>query len=108
MSVADWITAASLVVGGFFFLAGTVGLLRFPDLHSRLHALTKADNLGLGFVVFGLCLQSGGPAVIFKLILIWLLSLLASSTSCYLIANSAARQSARTAGATVTGGEEDV
>jgi multicomponent Na+:H+ antiporter subunit G len=97
MTLVDWVTAASLSAGGFFFLAGTVGLLRFPDLHSRLHALTKADNLGLGFVVFGLCLQSSGPAVAIKLILIWLLSLLASSTSCYLIANSAARRIARTA-----------
>jgi multicomponent Na+:H+ antiporter subunit G len=107
MSAADWVTAASLVVGGFFFLAGTVGLLRFPDLHSRLHALTKADNLGLGFVVFGLCLQSGGPAVVFKLILIWLLSLLASSTSCYLIANSAARTGAGAGRTATRGGEGD-
>jgi multicomponent Na+:H+ antiporter subunit G len=97
MSMADWATAASLVIGGFFFLAGTVGLLRFPDLHSRLHALTKADNLGLGFVVFGLCLQSGGPAIALKLILIWLLSLLASTTSCFLIANSAAERISRAA-----------
>jgi multicomponent Na+:H+ antiporter subunit G len=55
MNAADLLTMVSLAVGGFFFLAGTVGLLRFPDAHSRLHALTKADNLGLGFVVFGLC-----------------------------------------------------
>ena len=40
--------------GVFFFFAGTVALLRFPDSLSRLHALTKADNLGLGFVVLGL------------------------------------------------------
>ena len=38
----------------FFFFAGTVGLLRFPDSLSRLHALTKADNLGLGLIVLGL------------------------------------------------------
>jgi len=45
------IAASLLLLGsGFFFLAGTVGLLRFPDVHSRLHALTKADNLGLGLL----------------------------------------------------------
>jgi len=92
MTWIDWLTAASLTVGGIFFLAGTVGLLRFPDVHSRLHALTKADNLGLGFVVVGLCLQAGSVSVVLKLILIWVLSLLASSTSCFLIANSAARR----------------
>ena len=43
-----------LCAGAFFFLAGTVGLLRFPDSLTRLHALTKADNLGLGLIVLGL------------------------------------------------------
>ena len=37
-----------------FFLAGTVGLLRFPDTMTRLHALTKVDNLGLGLIVLAL------------------------------------------------------
>ena len=46
-------TGIAVVAGAFFFLAGTVGLLRFPDSLTRLHALTKADNLGLGLVVVG-------------------------------------------------------
>jgi multicomponent Na+:H+ antiporter subunit G len=91
VSAADLFTVAALLVGGFFYLAGTVGLLRFPDVHARLHALTKADNLGLGFVVLGLAAQAGSAAVVLKLVLVWLLSLVASSTSCYLIAHSAAR-----------------
>ena len=41
-----------------FYLAGSVGLLRLPDLYSRLHALTKADNLGLGLLL--LLLLEGG------------------------------------------------
>jgi multicomponent Na+:H+ antiporter subunit G len=40
-------TFSAVLAGAFFFLAGTVGLLRFPDTLTRLHALTKADNLGL-------------------------------------------------------------
>ena len=58
----SWIDACSLVfaVGGsLFFIAGTVGLLRFPDSFTRLHAVTKADNLVLGLLVVGLCLQAG-------------------------------------------------
>ena len=78
-------------VGALFFFAGTVGLLRFPDTFCRLHALTKADNLGLGFVLFGLGVQSGDPAVILKLIFIWILVVIASATSCYLIAQAALR-----------------
>ena len=58
MILLDWISTALLVVGAFFFLAGTVGLLRFPDIYTRLHALAKADNLGLGCVLLGLALQA--------------------------------------------------
>ena len=59
--------------GSLFFMAGTVGLLRFPDTLSRLHALTKADNLGLGLIVVGLLPQVGALAEALKLIGIWLL-----------------------------------
>jgi multicomponent Na+:H+ antiporter subunit G len=88
MSWLDWIGMGLVALGAFFFLAGTVGLLRFPDTFSRLHALTKADNLGLGLTVAGLGLQSGSVSLLLKLILIWLVALLASSTVCYLLASS--------------------
>jgi multicomponent Na+:H+ antiporter subunit G len=78
-----------LVLGAGFFLAGTVGLLRFPDVYSRLHALTKADNLGLGCVVLGLALQADGPAAALKLLLVWPLVLAASATVSYTIARRA-------------------
>jgi multicomponent Na+:H+ antiporter subunit G len=91
MSPLDWATAALLGVGAFFFLAGTVGLLRFGDVHSRLHAVTKADNLGLGFMVAGLVLQAGSAAIAAKLLLIWGLALVASAASCFLIAGTARR-----------------
>jgi len=51
--VLDILSIMAICAGAFFFFAGTVGLLRFPDALSRLHALTKADNLGLGLVVLG-------------------------------------------------------
>lgn len=76
----DLFTALALVTGAFFFLAGVVGLLRFPDTLTRLHALTKADNLGLGLIVLGLLPQVASVAMGFKLLLVWLLVLLASST----------------------------
>jgi multicomponent Na+:H+ antiporter subunit G len=88
-SVANAAAFVIAAAGVFYFLAGTVGLLRFGDEFSRLHALAKADNLGLGLVIFGLAMRSGSPPVVAKLILIWLLVLLASSVSCYLIANRA-------------------
>jgi monovalent cation/proton antiporter MnhG/PhaG subunit len=76
--ILDIFTVILVSAGAFFFLAGTVGLLRFPDTLTRLHALTKADNLGLGLVVIGLLPQTGGLYAA-KLIGVWLLVLVASS-----------------------------
>jgi len=91
MTPLESISALLVVAGAFFFLAGTVGLLRFPDVYTRLHTLTKADNLGLGLIVWGLILHSESVPAMLKLVLIWLLALLASATACYLVANTALR-----------------
>lgn len=91
MTALDWASLPLFAASAFFFLAGTLGLLRLPDLYTRLHALTKADNLGLGFAVAGLALRSGSLAVALKLLLTWLLALLASATSCHLVARAARR-----------------
>jgi multicomponent Na+:H+ antiporter subunit G len=80
---------ALLCVGAFFYFAGTVGLLRFPDVYSRLHALAKADNLGLGCILLGLALQAESLAAVLKLLLIWPLSLAASAAVSYAIARRA-------------------
>lgn len=79
-----------LIAGGCgFFLAGTVGLLRFPDVYTRLHALTKADNVGLGLTVAGLVLQAESWAAAGKLVLIWALVLLAGASVAHLVARGA-------------------
>lgn len=70
------------------FAAGTVGLLRFPDAFTRLHALTKADNLGLGLVVLGLLPQATSFVAGLKLGLVWLLVLFAGATASQLIARA--------------------
>lgn len=85
----QFVAAGLLSVGGLFFLAGTVGMLRFPDTHSRLHALTKADTLGLGFTAAGLALVADSLPVALKLVFIWVVALAASSLVCYLIAQRA-------------------
>ncbi len=92
MSVIEFTTTLLLLSGGLFFLAGTVGLLRFPDVYTRLHALTKADNVGLGLIVAGLVLQADSLAAAGKLILIWLLVLLAGSSVAHLVAKVAQRR----------------
>ncbi|TCO78297.1 monovalent cation/H(+) antiporter subunit G [Chromatocurvus halotolerans] len=87
-----WLASGCLLLGGFFFLAGTLGLLRFPDVYSRLHALTKADNVGLGLVIAGLSLQSGSPAAAGKMTLVWLLVLVTSSSVAHLVARDSLRR----------------
>lgn len=95
MILLDALSVALFLCGAFFFLAGTVGLLRFPDVYTRLHALTKVDNLGLGFIVLGLMLHAASWAVALKLLLIWLLTLAASAAICFLIAGDALRAGIR-------------
>ncbi len=84
-----------VVLGMPFFLAGTIGLLRFPDVFTRLHAVTKADNLGLGLVVLGLLVQSDSLSMGCKLLLIWLLVLVGSATACHLVAQAALKRGIR-------------
>ena len=95
MTPSDFVSAALLIAGAVFFLAGTLGLLRFPDVYTRLHALTKADNLGLGLMIMGLALQAETWATAGKLLLIWLLVLLAGASVAHLIANGALRKGIR-------------
>ncbi len=87
------VMASLLTVSGVgFYLAGSIGLLRLPDLYSRLHALTKADNLGLGLLIAGLALHTQDLLIALKLVLIWLAVLAASAASAHLIAQHARRR----------------
>lgn len=83
------LSALLISCGLGFFVAGTVGILRLPDLFSRLHALTKADNLGLGFIIAGLLPWAPTPWYALELLLIWLLVLLSGATGAHLIAKRA-------------------
>ena len=95
MRVTEFLTLFLLLAGAGFFLAGTVGLLRFPGVYTRLHAVTKADNVGLGLVVAGLVLQAESWAAMGKLLFIWLLVLLASASVAHLVARTALRKGIR-------------
>jgi multicomponent Na+:H+ antiporter subunit G len=89
--LVDVFTVAVVSLGIFFFLAGTVGLLRFPDTLTRLHALTKADNLGFGLIVLGLLPQSPDLASGLKLVAIWVLVQLAAASASQLVAQFVAK-----------------
>jgi multicomponent Na+:H+ antiporter subunit G len=89
MSLQDLISVASLIAGAFFFLVGTVGMLRFPDVYTRLHALTKADNLGLGLICFGLAWQAESWYAVITIFVVWCLVMFSSTTCCHLVAHAA-------------------
>ncbi|MCE8024561.1 monovalent cation/H(+) antiporter subunit G [Billgrantia aerodenitrificans] len=91
--MTEWLEVVShllVVAGTLFFVTGSLGFIRFPDVFTRLHALTKADNLGLGLLCSGLALQADGLAEAAKIMLIWLLVLLASGIGATLVASTAA------------------
>jgi multicomponent Na+:H+ antiporter subunit G len=88
MAWADAFTLVLVTAGALFFFAGWVGLMRFPDPLCRLHALSKADNLGLGLVVFGLLAQASWPYGVLKLIALWLVVLLAGGATGQMLAGA--------------------
>jgi multicomponent Na+:H+ antiporter subunit G len=90
-TILHLIAAVSVTLGAAFFFAGTIGLLRLPDLFSRLHALTKADNLGLGLVMLGLILYEPDLFYAVKLLLLWVLVMVSGATGAHLIAKRALR-----------------
>jgi multicomponent Na+:H+ antiporter subunit G len=89
MTVADlgW-TATFVSLGALFFFAGWLGLVRFPDALSRLHALSKADNVGLGLVVIGLLPQASWPFGVLKLMALWLLGVLVGGATGQMLAGA--------------------
>ena len=88
----DILAILAIFSGLFFFLSGSIGLLRLPDLFTRLHALAKADNVGLALVALGVIMLE--PAVVndIKIVVIWLLVMAASAISSHLVARHALRE----------------
>jgi multicomponent Na+:H+ antiporter subunit G len=93
--VIDIFSVLAIGAGVLFFVAGTVGLLRFPDSLSRLHALTKADNLGLGLVVVGLLPRADSWALALKLVGVWALILVSSAAVSQLVGAALRREARR-------------
>lgn len=84
------IISSVLILGGVFFLAlGAVGLIRFPDFYTRMHAAGKCDTLGSLLVVSGLAVYNGLALGSFKLIFIAVFIFLTSPTATHAIARAA-------------------
>ena len=87
--IVDIVSWFFLVAGGIFCVIGMIGLIRMPDLFSRLHGASVTDTLGAGFIIIGLVLQAGPTLVSAKLIIIMGLILLTSPVATHALAQAA-------------------
>jgi multicomponent Na+:H+ antiporter subunit G len=70
VEIASWIFIA---LGSFFTVAGAIGLVRMPEVFTRMHAASVIDTLGVGFLIVGMCLQAGFGLVTLKLLFLLVL-----------------------------------
>ncbi|MCL0095142.1 monovalent cation/H(+) antiporter subunit G [Dehalococcoidia bacterium] len=77
-----------LSVGALFFLIGTIALLRFPDVYTRLHGATKCDTLGLGLILAGLMLHEGATLSTAKIAFIIIFVFLTGPTAAHALARA--------------------
>ncbi|MBD3609304.1 MAG: monovalent cation/H(+) antiporter subunit G [Gammaproteobacteria bacterium] len=89
--IVNYISYAMLLLGSFLSLTFGLGLLRFPDFYSRMHAAGVADTLCAGLIIFGLMLQAGLTLISVKLFLILLFIWFTSPTSSFTLASTAYR-----------------
>ncbi len=86
LDIATWVL---LVTGSAFAMIGGLGLIRLPDLYTRMHGAGITDTMGAGLILAGLMVQGGFSQVTVKLILILIFLLYTSPTSTYALANAA-------------------
>jgi len=86
VDIVSWILISA---GGFFCVAGGIGLIRMPDFYTRLHAASIIETAGAGMLLAGMALQSGLTLVSAKLAIIALLIFFASPVATHALANAA-------------------
>lgn len=85
----DSLSGILLLAGGFFCVVGGIGLVRMPDLFTRMHAASVTETLGVGFVLLGLMLIAGWTLVTVKLLMIGVLIGFVSPVSSHALARAA-------------------
>lgn len=86
LDVLSWIL---ILGGGFFAVTGGIGVLRLPDVFTRLHASGMTDTMGAGLILTGCMLQSGLSLITVKLLLVLLFLWLTSPISTHAVARAA-------------------
>src|SRR5210317_2300480 len=86
LDLLSWIC---LLAGAGFLLIGAIGVLRFPDFYTRLHAVSICDTLGAGLVLLGLMVQGGLSLVTVKLLLMFYFMIFTGPTAVHALAEAA-------------------
>ncbi len=86
IDVLSWI---SILTGLFFMVVGTIGILRMPDVFTRLHAAGMTDTMGAGFLILGMCLQAGLGLVLVRLVIVYAFLMFTSPISTHALARAA-------------------
>ena len=89
MDIMDVVSAILLLVGSGFTLIGSIGIVRMPDVVTRLHAAGITDTLGAAGVLLGLALKAGFSLLLVKLLLMLAFLLLLNPTACHALARAA-------------------
>jgi multicomponent Na+:H+ antiporter subunit G len=87
--ILEWLSWLFLAAGGFFVLVGGVGVLRMPDMYTRMHAASVTETLGPMLILTGLMLHSGWELATFKLLAILVFLLFTAPVASYALANTA-------------------
>ena len=66
--IVDFVSLGLILAGSFFTVVGAFGLVRMPDVFTRMHAASVIDTLGFGLLIFGMMLQAGLSLVTLKLV----------------------------------------
>ena len=87
--VWDLLSWISILGGLFFIVVGSIGVLRFPDVYTRLHASGMTDTMGAGLVLVGLSFQEGLTLITVRLLMIWAFLLFTSPIATHALARAA-------------------
>ena len=87
--IVDILSWISIGIGCAFVLVGGLGLVRLPDVFTRLHAASVADSAGAGFILLGLMLQAGLSLTTLKLVLILAFLVFTAPTAAHALAHAA-------------------
>ena len=89
MDIMGVVSAILLLVGSVFALIGSIGIVRMPDVFTRLHAAGITDTLGAAGVLLGLALKAGFSLLLVKLLRMLAFLLLLNPTACHALARAA-------------------